>query len=84
MSVKDDLQRLDIVLDTYNAFSVKSVTREERGVSSRVLFEYNDPLLNSFLKNDDNKTTSKSLFHSLLSGPQAGLGREMFISLMVK
>ena len=48
MSVKDDIQRLDIVLDTYNAFSVKSVTKEERGVGSRVLFEYNDPLRYDF------------------------------------
>ena len=38
MSVKDDVKRLYIVLDTYDAFSVKSATREERGVSSRVLF----------------------------------------------
>ena len=42
MSVKDDVKRLDIVLDTYNEFSVKSVFREERGVGSRVLFEHND------------------------------------------
>ena len=39
MTVKDGVKRPDIVLDTYNAFSVKSVTREERGVGSRVLFE---------------------------------------------
>ena len=39
MSVKHDVQRLDILLDTYDAFSVKSVTREERGIGSRVLFE---------------------------------------------
>ena len=44
ISVKYDAQRLDIVLDKYDAFSVKSVTREERGVGSRVLFEYNEPL----------------------------------------
>ena len=59
MSVKDDVQRLDIVLDTYNAFSVKSVTREERGVGS---------------------LTSINLFHSLLQGPQAGLGGDVFVT----
>ena len=68
-SVKDDVQRLDIVLDTYDTFIVKSVTKGERGVGSRVLFEYNDPLpddFSSFLKNDDNKLTIINLFHSLL------------------
>ena len=60
------------MLDTYDAFSVKSVTREERGVGSRVLFEYNDPLpddFNSFLKNDDNKTDLNKLISQLAIRP---------------
>ena len=72
LCLKDDVQRLDIVLDTYDAFSVKSVTREERGVGSRVLFEYNDPLpddFNSFLKNDDNKTDLNKLISQLAIRP---------------
>ena len=72
ISVKDDVQRLDIVLDTYDAFSIKSVTREESGVGSRVLFEYNDPLpddFNSFLKNDDNKTDLNKLISQLAIRP---------------
>ena len=72
MSVKDDVQRLDIVLDTYDAFSVKSVTRKERGVGSRVLFEYNDLLpddFNSSLKNDDNKTDLNKLISQLAIRP---------------
>ena len=72
MSVKEDVQRLDIVLDTYDAFSVKSLTREERGDGSRVLFEYNDPLtddFNSFLKNDDNKTDLNKLIPQLAIRP---------------
>ena len=46
--MKDDVQSLDVLLDTYDAFSVKSETKEERGVGSRVLFEYNDPLTDDF------------------------------------
>ena len=69
MSVKDDVQRLDIVLEIYDAFSVKSVTREERGLAiKRVLFEYNDPLpddFNSFLNNNDNKTDLNKLISQL-------------------
>ena len=74
MSVKDNVQRLDIVLETYDAFSVKSVTREERGVAvgSRVLFEYNDPLpddFNSFLQNDDNKTDLNKIISQIAIKP---------------
>ena len=72
MSVKDDVQRLDIVLDTYDTFSVKSVTRKERAVGSQVLFEYNDLLpddFNSFLNNDDNKTDLNKLISQLAIRP---------------
>ena len=71
MSV-NDVKRLDIALDTYDAFSVKSVTREKRGVCSRVLLEYNDPLpddFNSFLKNDGNKTKPNKLISQLAIRP---------------
>ena len=78
MSVKDDVKRLDIVLDTYDAFSVKSVTRKERGVGSRVLFEYNDP------SPDNNKTDLNKLSSQLAIRPTSWIWAEKFMSLMLK
>ena len=37
-----DVKQIDLVVDFYHEFSIKSGIRSERGISSRVLFELDD------------------------------------------
>ena len=39
-----DVKQIDVVVDFYREFSIKSGIRSERGISSRVLFELADNL----------------------------------------
>ena len=72
MAEKDRVTRVDIVQDTYDPFSIKGTTREERGVGSRMIFEQEDALpadIDSFLKNDGNKTELNKLISQLAARP---------------
>ena len=39
-----DVKQIDLVVDFYHEFSIKSGIRSERGIASRVLFELDDNL----------------------------------------
>ena len=70
MSVK--IMYKDWILCWTHTMHLVSNHREERGVGSQVLFEYNDPLpdaFNSFLKNDDNKTDPNKLISQIAIRP---------------
>ena len=59
MANSSRVQRLDIVMDTYQSNSIKNATREARGTGPVHVFEENDKLPKdfiSFFKNDQNKT----------------------------
>ena len=60
-----DAKQIDLVIDFYHKLSIKSGTRTERGVASRVLFGLDDHLprnLPELLSNDDFKTDLYSAF----------------------
>lgn len=59
------VQQIDIVADFYFKQSIKSGTRTDRGISSRILFQLDDKLAKNFeslLKNDEFKTDLNSAF----------------------
>ena len=59
------VRQIDIVADFYYNLSIKSGTRTDRGVSSRILFSLDDLISNNFeslLKNDEFKTDLNDQF----------------------
>ena len=59
------VHQIDIVVDFYYNLSVKSGTRTDRGISSRILFNLDDLVANNFeilLNNDEFKTDLNSKF----------------------
>ena len=59
------VRQIDIVVDFYYKLSIKSGTRTDRGVSSRILFGLDDSISNNFeslLKNDEFKTDLNDKF----------------------
>ena len=72
MAVKIQASRLDIVFDSYLNNSIKSATRQGRGMAGRVIFQEGDQLpenLQEFLLNSDNKTNLNHLFQKQASNP---------------
>ena len=66
--MSDNLQRIDVVFGRYIKGSLKSETRESRGIGVRILVNEATPIWKNwqqFLRNDDNKT---ELFKLLASG----------------
>ena len=60
-----NVKQIDLVVDFYHKFSIKSGIRSERGIASRVLFELDDNLprnLAELLINDHLKTDLYSAF----------------------
>ena len=65
MAMQAKVRQIDIVADFYYNMSIKSGTRTDRGVSSRILFSLDDLISNNFeslLKNDEFKTDLNDQF----------------------
>ena len=70
MASSSHVQRLDIVMDTYQ--SIKNATREARGTGPVHVFEENDKLpknFKSFFMNDQNKTKLNEIIQKHAMNP---------------
>ena len=72
LATKLQVERMDLVFDTYLNESIKSMTRDSRGQSCEILFDEDDLIkekAESFLLNSENKTRFNALIQKHATNP---------------